>query len=636
MKRYFPSMKHYSWIVVICVVLATAAGAVMAKSQPPAYLVTASLLVRAGAPGTTVTGATASSADSIPQADDDVVEIVTRSVMERVYLSDPRIHARHYTPDDLLVDITAAAPSTTASNIVITATAVTPADAVMLATDVARTYKQYKDGEVQQQLSTMRTSLQNQLNTLQSQINSLEIKINALPSTTVIQFATLNQDLTRATNNMNAVNTQLLNLPQTVQSDVFITQLPKVTDATASSKTTLVIAVTFGLGLVLGLLIMFLVIFLDNRLYGEDRVRDKLGFAYLGGLSNDHGLKRSPMQAKGAAMQDVGDICANLRLTEVLPDRWQAPQGAVLLVTSNRTAEGKTTIASALAATVARGGGTVAVVDGNLRHPTTHLAFGISPAGAGLSGLLRGNGTENIDNVVQRSALPGVWLLASGSAMDDPTYLLGQRLPGILAQLRTKTDLVIIDGPPLLSGADAVLIATMVDGVAIVVDARYDKMPLLLRAKEILSSLSNKPAGIILNHLPSRQKDRYFVTAYPGSTAGEKRVPPVEVYESIAANSNGNRNRLELVANSQQTDIDTIMLITPPSLPVPQQQAVRTSTPPSFVVNAPARPAPVPRVQSQELVGNPLLQQPNTPSSRPAARRMDMAPPPSLRPGRDE
>jgi hypothetical protein len=147
--------------------------------------------------------------------------------------------------------------------------------------------------------------------------------------------------------------------------------------------------------------------------------------------------------------------------------------------------------------------------------------------------------------------------------------------------------------------------------------------------------LSNKPAGIILNHLPSRQKDRYFVAAYPGSAAGEKRVPPVEVYESIA-NGNGNRNNLELAAGSQQVDMDTIMLITPPSLPVPQQQAVRTSTPPSFVVNASARPAPVPRVQSQELGGNLLLQQPNTPSSRPGARRMDMAPPPSLRPGRDE
>ncbi len=624
MKRYFPSMKHYSWIVVIF----------MAKSQPPAYLVTASLLVKAGAPGTNFPGFVAATSDSIPQADDDVVEIMTRSVMERVYESDPRIHARHYTPDDLLVDITAAAPSTTASNIVITATAVTPADAVMLATDVARVYKQYKDGEVQQQLSTMRTGLQTQLTQLQQQKNTYETKINALPSTTVSQFATLNQELTDTIHNIDAVNAQLLLLPQNVQSDITITQLPKVTDATASSKTTLVIAVTFGLGLVLGLLIMFLVIFLDNRLYGEDRVKEKLGFAYLGGLLNDHGLKRSPMQARGVAMQDVGDICANLRLTEVLPERWQAPQGAVLLVTSTRTAEGKTTIASALAATVARGGGTVAVIDGNLRHPTTHLAFGISPAGAGLSGLLRGNGTENIDNVVQRSALPGVWLLAGGSAMDDPTYLLGQRLPGILAQLRTKTDLVIIDGPPLLSGADAVLIATMVDGVAIVVDARYDKMPLLLRAKEILSSLSNKPAGIILNHLPSHQKDRYFVAAYPGSTAGEKRVPPVEVYESIA-NSSGNRNSLELVAGSQQIDMDTIMLITPPSLPVPQQ-VVRTSTPPSFVVNASARPAPVPRVQSQELMGNPLLQQPNTPSSRPAARRMDMAPPPSLRPGRDE
>ncbi len=244
MKRYFPSMKHYSWIVVICVVLATAAGAVMAKSQPPAYLVTASLLVKAGAPGTNFPGFVAATSDSIPQADDDVVEIMTRSVMERVYESDPRIHARHYTPDDLLVDITAAAPSTTASNIVITATAVTPADAVMLATDVARVYKQYKDGEVQQQLSTMRTGLQTQLTQLQQQKNTYETKINALPSTTVSQFATLNQELTDTIHNIDAVNAQLLLLPQNVQSDITITQLPKVTDATASSKTTLVIAVT--------------------------------------------------------------------------------------------------------------------------------------------------------------------------------------------------------------------------------------------------------------------------------------------------------------------------------------------------------------------------------------------------------
>src|SRR5260221_11125465 len=112
---------------------------------------------------------------------------------------------------------------------------------------------------------------------------------------------------------MNAVNTQLLSLPQNVQSDVIITQLPKVTDATASYKTTLVIAGTFGLGLVLGLLIMFLVIFLDNRLYGEDRVKEKLGFAYLGGLAMDEGLKRSPMQARGAARKDVGECATSLR-----------------------------------------------------------------------------------------------------------------------------------------------------------------------------------------------------------------------------------------------------------------------------------------------------------------------------------
>ena len=151
-----------------------------------------------------------------------------------------------------------------------------------------------------------------------------------------------------------------------------------------------------------------------------------------------------------------------------------------MLVTSPLAAEGKTTLAVALSAVLARGGNSVLVIDGNLRQPSTHLAFKMNGAGAGLSGLLKGTGMESAHDAVVRSSVPGVWLLPAGPAMEDAALLLGQRLPGILAQLRKAADIVIIDGPALLSGADASVLATMSDGIALVIDARHEKLPLLL------------------------------------------------------------------------------------------------------------------------------------------------------------
>src|SRR5690348_2548814 len=156
-------MKRYCWIILVCVLLAAAAGAYVAKSQPTAYQVNASLLIEAGAPGTTYAGAAGSPTDSISQAANDAAEIVTRSTMEFIYKNDANIGARHYTADDLLVDITVAAPSTTTSAIVITATATKPADAVMLASGVATGYKAYKDKQALNQLTTQRNSYQTQL-----------------------------------------------------------------------------------------------------------------------------------------------------------------------------------------------------------------------------------------------------------------------------------------------------------------------------------------------------------------------------------------------------------------------------------------------------------------------------------------
>ena len=221
------------------------------------------------------------------------------------------------------------------------------------------------------------------------------------------------------------------------------------------------------------------------------------------------------------------------------------------------------------------------VVDGNLQKPTTHLAFGINTTGIGLAGLLRGTGAEPVDSVVVRSNIPGVWVLPGGQKMEDPTLLLGKKFPSILVQLRKKTDLIIIDGPPLLSGSDALLLATMVDGVALVLDSRHDKLNLLLRDKEMLSTLTHTQSGVILNRMPRRKKNSYFASVTPSDSASEQWVS-LSTHTS-PGNGNGNgdvssyEKRGEKVATLNSTvppmnGIDSLMNeavpVTPPSIPV--------------------------------------------------------------------
>jgi capsular exopolysaccharide synthesis family protein len=284
-------------------------------------------------------------------------------------------------------------------------------------------------------------------------------------------------------------------------------------------------------------LIMLLVIYTDKRLQSGEQVREKLGVAYLGSISRSNEFANNPALTQGVVARQIGDIGANLQLTGVLPDKRQTTQGgAILLITSAQSTEGKTTIAQALAATMARGGSTVVVIDGNLRQPATHLAFGMKTAGPGLSSLLKATdrGVIDANAVVQRSHVSGVWFLAAGIPMDDPVILLSRKMPEILEQLRKKVDVVIIDGPAILCGAEASVLASMADGVAWVVDARHNKLSLLLSAKEILNSLTHTPAGIIMNGLTHRGQNSYYVSAYSKDTTAQD-------WMSIAVNTaNGN------------------------------------------------------------------------------------------------
>jgi polysaccharide biosynthesis transport protein len=149
------------------------------------------------------------------------------------------------------------------------------------------------------------------------------------------------------------------------------------------------------------------------------------------------------------------------------------PQGCprVVVVTSPKSGEGKTTVASNLAIALAETGRRVLLVDGDLRRPRLHLIFDVvnSP---GLSESLEtesGIGALATEKLVSRTALPNLHLLPSGPGPDSIFgRLCSPLMQGLFSRLRERYDHIVVDAPPSLDFPDARILAAHADGAVLV------------------------------------------------------------------------------------------------------------------------------------------------------------------------
>ena len=137
--------------------------------------------------------------------------------------------------------------------------------------------------------------------------------------------------------------------------------------------------------------------------------------------------------------------------------------GRVLLVSSAVAAEGKTTLSCHLAASLARTGRRVVLVDADLRRPAVHQVFGCE-SGPGLADVLRGEADPaDVEITVRGSDLR---LVPAGRVCETALAGLGTAaIAEYLADLRVRFDIVVVDSPPVLPVADGLILADHVDGV---------------------------------------------------------------------------------------------------------------------------------------------------------------------------
>lgn len=188
-------------------------------------------------------------------------------------------------------------------------------------------------------------------------------------------------------------------------------------------------------------------------------------------------------------------------------------QSRVIAVTSCQPGEGKSTLSTNLAATLAQGGKRVIIVDTDMRRPS--LLWRLKLTGKrGLSEYL--TGTETLEGIIRtHQVLTTLDMIPSGSAPPLPADLLASdQMKQFVAELRERYDYVILDTPPALSVTDPLIVSSLCDGLVLVIRQGICTRAMLARAAEIFRDVGIKVYGFVLNGVDASLPEYYGYLGY--------------------------------------------------------------------------------------------------------------------------
>ena len=225
----------------------------------------------------------------------------------------------------------------------------------------------------------------------------------------------------------------------------------------------------------------------------------------------------------GQSSRALGEAFRSLRTSVLLSTAERPPRS--LLVSSSRPGEGKTTIATNLALSLAQLGQRVLLIDGDMRRPCLHKVFARpapgEPDGGGLASYLTGQG--DWPALVEPAGVPGLDLLVCGPLPPNPAELLSSdRMRLLLRQALADYAVVVLDSPPLLNVADSRILASLVEGLVLVVQGGATPRELVLRARTTAREVGAHVIGVVLNNLNLQADDYYFYRYYHYDYYGQR------------------------------------------------------------------------------------------------------------------
>lgn len=289
------------------------------------------------------------------------------------------------------------------------------------------------------------------------------------------------------------------------------------------------------LGLCIGIGLAFLLEHMDDRLKDAEEAERYLkvpslavvpSFARLNGAARSYGirikrvdeLERSALSGSrnsteivvnGNRLSVAGEVYRAIR-TSLLFSRAGSPPKTILIASATG-GEGKTVTAINSAMAFAQTGAQILLIDADLRKSRCHKVLGFDNY-LGLTQVLVGQ--RPFEEVVHQTEYAGLSFLSAGPPSPNPSELLASgEMRDLLHYLSTQYDYVVLDSAPVIPVTDSVALATMVDGVLLVMGAQTPKQ-IVQTACTRLNHVGSKVLGLVLNGIDAHGRGSQYYNHY--------------------------------------------------------------------------------------------------------------------------
>ncbi|HEY2788982.1 MAG TPA: polysaccharide biosynthesis tyrosine autokinase [Gaiellales bacterium] len=533
---YVGVLRRRMWIPLIAIVVAVGAAYFVSSRETPAYEATAQVNVGANSIQTILNPGAKVSSAVVSQELASAASTAHTTDVARQALAGAGVH--DLTSSQLLKE-SSVTPSATSTFLTFTVTDRFRARAATLATAYARAFVAANNRHAVAGIPAKIRALNRAIAALQVKIHN-EVAAGGASAGTVDK-SFLDNDLKQRNLLVNGRDS-LSNNSQLAQA------------AQAASKvrpaTTRNLVMGFGLGLVIGLVLVSLAEALDTRVRHSDEVVQWLGLPLLTripipprslrkagslGMLDDEGGLQTEAYRKLRINLDF----ANLQI-----------KARTIMVTSASEQEGKSTTVGNLAVALARAGRRVVLVDLDLRKPYLDHFFDLTGR-PGLTDVALGNVT--LDQALWSIPVPGsdggpqagsLHVLPSGPMPPNPADLIESSVVSeVLLDLAERADVVLLDSAPLLPVSDGVVLSNKVDAMLIVVRATTVRRPVLAELQRVLGACPAAKLGFVLTGSDEGEGYGYgYGYAGYGSAAPAQARPVEQNATATDASANGAEN----------------------------------------------------------------------------------------------
>lgn len=289
-------------------------------------------------------------------------------------------------------------------------------------------------------------------------------------------------------------------------TNIIVHEVPQIEENAVSPNVPLNLGLGLVVGLIFGVGIAFALEYLDTSVKSMEDVERFLKVPVLAVIPTDVGVLH-----KQSGSSPDAEAYRILR-TNIEFNR-KNPEDNSITVVSGGAGEGKSTTMVNLAYICAQGGYTTLMIDADLRRPRLHTFFDINNS-VGLTNYLTTD--LLLEDVILQTPVDNLYFMPSGILPADAAGILNsRRMSELIADVKQRFDLVLVDSPPILGVSDASVLASEVDLTMIVVQHRKLPRNMLLRVKQAVETVGGHVIGVVLNNVDVRSDSQYqYYTSY--------------------------------------------------------------------------------------------------------------------------